>query len=163
KYVVFLSEGFADRLLLGTDDDAEIQEMDAAAASGKFWLVDSDNRYGNTKLSGDVEKMMEELRRADCVVESVDTGGLRAFGGGENGVKPASGQNSLFAIANGTGGELYRNFNDLSVAMNEMLKRTSVTYVLTYQPDGVKHDGEYHKLRVELKNAPRGTRVVYRP
>jgi VWFA-related protein len=162
KYVVFLSEGFQDRLFLGTDDDAEIQAMDMASTRGQIWNVDSDARYGNTKLSGDLEKMMEELRRADCVVESVDPGGLRAYGG-ENGIKPAAGQNSLFAIANGTGGELYRNFNDLSVAMNQMLKRTSITYVLTYQPEGVKHDGEYHKLRVELKNAPRGTRVVYRP
>ena len=162
KYVVFLSEGFNDKLLLGTEDDSEIQAMNEASVAGKPWLVDSDARYGNTKLSGELEKMLEELRRADCVVESVDPGGLRAFGG-DNGVKPATGQNTLFAIANGTGGELYRNFNDLSVAMNEMLKRTSVTYVLTYQPEGVKHDGEYHKLRVELKNAPRGTRVVYRP
>ncbi len=162
KYVVFLSEGFNDKLLLGTEDDAEIQAMNEASTAGKPWLVDSDARFGNTKLTGLLEKMLEELRRADCVVESVDPGGLRAFGG-ENGVKPATGQNTLFAIANGTGGELYRNFNDLSVAMNEMLKRTSITYVLTYQPEGVKHDGEYHKLRVELKNAPRGTRVVYRP
>jgi VWFA-related protein len=162
KYVVFLSEGFQDRLFLGTDDDAEIQEIDAAATSGQIWKVNSDIRYGNTKLATDIEKMTEELRRADCVVESVDPGGLRAFGG-ENGVKPASGQNGLFLMANSTGGELYRNFNDLSVAMNAMLKRTSVTYVLTYQPEGVKHDGEYHKLRVELKNAPRGARVVYRP
>ncbi|HEY2739107.1 MAG TPA: VWA domain-containing protein, partial [Thermoanaerobaculia bacterium] len=162
KYVVFLSEGFNDKLLLGTEDDAEIQAMNEASTAGKPWLVDSDARFGNTNLSGQLEKMLEELRRADCVVESVDPGGLRAFGG-ENGVKPATGQNTLFAIANGTGGELYRNFNDLSVAMNEMLKRTSITYVLTYQPEGVKHDGEYHKLRVELKNAPRGTRVVYRP
>jgi VWFA-related protein len=162
KYVVFLSEGFNDKLLLGTEDDAEIQAMNEASAAGQTWKVDSDARFGNTKLSGLLEKMLEELRRADCVVESVDPGGLRAFGG-ENGIKPATGQNTLFTIANDTGGELYRNFNDLSVAMNEMLKRTSVTYVLTYQPDGVKHDGEYHKLRVELKNAPRGTRVVYRP
>jgi len=162
KYVVFLSEGFNDKLLLGTEDDAEIQAMNEASVAGQPWKIDSDARFGNTKLSGLLEKMLEELRRADCVVESVDPGGLRAFGG-ENGVKPATGQNTLFAIANGTGGELYRNFNDLSVAMNEMLKRTSVTYVLTYQPEGVKHDGEYHKLRVELKNAPRGARVVYRP
>jgi VWFA-related protein len=162
KYVVFLSEGFSDRLFLGTDDDAEIQRMDAAATSGRPWEVNSDVRYGNTKLNGDLEKMMEELRRADCVVQAVDPGGLRAFGG-DNGIKPASGQNSLFMMANGTGGELYRNFNDLAVAMKEMLKRTSITYVLSYQPEGVKHDGDYHKLRVELKNAPRGTRVVYRP
>jgi hypothetical protein len=47
--------------------------------------------------------------------------------------------------------------------MGQMLRRTGVTYVLTYQPDEIKHDGEFHKLRVELKNAPRGARLVHRP
>jgi VWFA-related protein len=161
KYVVFLSEGFDNQLMLGSQDDAEILEMNEASARGQYWKVDSDARYGNTRLAGDVEKMIEELRRADCVVQAVDPGGLRAFGG-ENGIKPGSGQDSLFVIADGTGGELYRNYNDLSVAMSDVLKRTSVTYVLTYQPEGVKHDGTYRKLRVELKNA-RGMQVVYRP
>ena len=163
KYVVFLSEGFDNKLMLGSQDDDEMQAMSEASASGEYWKVNSDARYGNTKLSGDVEKMIEELRRADCVVQAVDPGGLRAFGG-ENGVKPgAGGQDSLFIMADGTGGELYRNYNDLSVAMHDMLTRTSVTYVLSYQPEGVKHDGAYRKLRVQLKNAPRGTQVVYRP
>jgi VWFA-related protein len=163
KYVVFLSEGFDNKLMLGSQDDDEIQAMNEASANGEYWKVNSDTRYGNTKLGSDVEKMIEELRRADCIVQAVDPGGLRAFGA-ENGVKPgAAGQDSLFIMANGTGGELYRNYNDLSVAMHDMLTRTSVTYVLSYQPEGVKHDGAYRKLRVELKSAPRGTQVVYRP
>jgi hypothetical protein len=66
-------------------------------------------------------------------------------------------------MAKGTGGELYEHYNDLSTAMGQMLRRTGVTYVLTYQPDEIKHDGEFHKLRVELKNAPRGARIVHRP
>ena len=163
KYVVFLSEGFDNKLMLGSQDDDEIQQMNEASANGEYWKVNSDARYGNTKLGGDVEKMIEELRRADCIVQAVDPGGLRAFGA-ENGVKPgAAGQDSLFIMADGTGGELYRNYNDLSVAMHDMLTRTSVTYVLSYQPEGVKHDGAYRKLRVELKNSPRGTQMVYRP
>jgi len=44
-----------------------------------------------------------------------------------------------------------------------MLRRTSVTYVLAIQPEGLLHDGSYHQIRVELKKAPRGTRVVHRP
>jgi hypothetical protein len=45
--------------------------------------------------------------------------------------------------------------------MDKMLERTSVTYVLSIQPD-VRRDGQYHKLRVELKDGKAG-RVVYRP
>ena len=66
-------------------------------------------------------------------------------------------------IADGTGGELYENFNDLSAAMAQMLKRTSVTYVLAFQPENIRRDGSYHRLRVEVKNTGRGTRVVHRP
>jgi hypothetical protein len=66
-------------------------------------------------------------------------------------------------MAKGTGGELYENYNDLSAAMGQMLRRTAVTYVLTFQPDNVKWDGSYRKLKVELKNAPRGARLVHRP
>ncbi|HEX6864168.1 MAG TPA: hypothetical protein VF414_15170, partial [Thermoanaerobaculia bacterium] len=51
--------------------------------------------------------------------------------------------------------------------MEQMLRRTSVTYVLAVQPEGLARDGAYHQIRVELRPngepAPRGTRVVHRP
>ncbi len=160
KHVLFLSEGFDSSLAIGTVDEAEIQEMDTFSVSGDVWNIDQDQRYGNTKASSDLEKMLEALRRADCVVQAVDIGGVRAAAGDLRAAR-AQGADGLFIMANSTGGELYQNFNDLGAAMEKMLDRTSVTYVLSFQPD-VKHDGKYHKLRVELKN-PAGARVVYRP
>jgi hypothetical protein len=123
-------------------------------------LESSDDSSGNTQAVNAVEKMLEELRRADCVIQAVDLGGLRA--GGEQGVTRAAGKDSLFTLARGTGGELFEGSNDLSAAVSGVLERTSLTYVLSFQPDKPKADGAYHKLRVELKNAPRGTRVAYR-
>jgi hypothetical protein len=35
--------------------------------------------------------------------------------------------------------------------------------VLAYQPEGLKLDGDFHRLRIELKGAPKGARVVHRP
>ena len=59
-------------------------------------------------------------------------------------------------MANSTGGEFYPQLQrPLGAAMEKVLDRTSVTYVLSFQPD-VKRDGQYHKLRVELKNPARG-------
>jgi len=66
-------------------------------------------------------------------------------------------------MAKGTGGELYESFNDLTVAFNQMLQRTSVTYVLAVEPDRLQPEGEYHRLRVELKKPLRGVRLVHRP
>jgi hypothetical protein len=94
------------------------------------------------------------------VVESVDIGGIRASADDLHAARNP-GTDGLFTIANGTGGELFGNSNNLAASMEKVLDRTSVTYVLTFQPD-VKRDGQYHKLRVELKN-PQAARVVYRP
>jgi VWFA-related protein len=161
KYVVLFSEGFDSSLFQGTANMDEQNTMAAASAAGAIWGVDSEQRYGSTKTTNDLEKMLEEFRRGDCVIQTVDIGGLRERGGSES--QWSGGRDSLFAIADGTGGELYENFNDLSAAMGQMLKRTSVTYVLAFQPEGLKRDGAYHRLRVELKDAPKGTRVVHRP
>ncbi len=160
KYVVYLSEGYDSRLIQGTTDQARVDEMAAASASGEMWKVDNEDRYGSTKTANDVEKMLEEMRRADCVVQAVDIAGLEA--GAELGNRRTGGKDSLLQMARGTGGELYENLNDLSSAMDKVLKKTSVTYVLTFQPEKLKTDGAYHKLKVELKNG-KGARIVHRP
>ncbi|HEV2845025.1 MAG TPA: VWA domain-containing protein [Thermoanaerobaculia bacterium] len=160
KNILFLSEGFDSALVMGTVDEAEIQAMENNALAGDVWNIDSDKRYGNTKAGNDLEKMFEALRRADCAVHAVDIGGVRSSPDDLRAAR-SKGADGLFLMARSTGGEMYQNFNDLAAAMDKTLERTSVTYVLSIQPD-VKPDGEYHKLRVELNN-DRGTRVVYRP
>lgn len=161
KYVVYLSEGFNAELVQGTTDVEKRQEMSTAAQEGRIWEVDSESMAGDSKTMNDVEKMLGEFKRSDCVIQAVDIAGLRAAG--DLGNRRTGGQDTLLNFAKSTGGELYENFNDLSTAMQQMLKKTSVTYVLAFQPDQLKADGEYRRLRVEVKNQPRGTRVVHRP
>lgn len=160
KHVVLLSEGVDSSLLLGTEDVGRMHEMSEASASGEFWRIDSDERFGNTASLSVMESMLEELRRSDATIHAVDIGGLRA--GPENADR-ARGEDSLFMMADGTGGELYRNFNDLGSVMEQMLDRTSVTYVLVFQPDDLPMDGSFHRIRVRLKGGPDGARVVHRP
>jgi VWFA-related protein len=160
KYVVYLSEGYDSRLLQGTADQSKLDDMATSSASGEIWDVDSEERYGSTKTANDVERMLEEFRRADCVIQAVDIGGLEA--GAEVGKRRVGGNDSLLQMAKGTGGELYENLNDLSSAMDKVLEKTSVTYVLAFQPEKLKLDGSYHKLRVELKDA-KGAHILHRP
>ena len=159
KYVMLLSPGFESAVILGNADEGEVLDMGTHSMRGDIWNIDSDERFGSTRVTNDLEQMLEALRRADCVVEAVDIGGVRA-----NPDDPHAalnpGADGLFTIADSTGGEYISNFNNLSLAMSKVLDRTSLTYVLSFQPD-VKRDGKYHKLRVELKN-PQGARVVYR-
>jgi VWFA-related protein len=167
KYVVYLSEGFDASLIAGKGPalSTDMQEIDQATANERIIAPTggsgSDEQFGDTRSLNSLEKMLDEFRRADCAIQAVDIGGLRA--GAEQGFQRKGGRDTLFNLAKSTGGELYENFNDLSAAMGQMLRRTGVTYVLSFQPDELKPDGSFHKLRVELKNAPRGARVVSRP
>jgi VWFA-related protein len=161
KEVVYLSQGYDSSILTGTTDDGEDRDMRNAAHEGAIWKVDSEKRFGSAAVAAEVDAMLQELRRADCVVQAVDIGGLRGATP-SLGYERKGGRESLFQMAHDTGGELYENFNDLGAAMGQMLERTGVTYVLTIEPP-VRPDGAWHDLRVELRRGPRGARVVHRP
>ncbi len=158
KYVVYLSEGFDSKILLG--EGGQDEDRSRAIESGELWDVSTDEMFGSGRLQNSLEKMLEEFRRADCTIQAVDIGRLRGQGEGPS---MAGGQEGLFAMAKGTGGELYRNFNDLGEAMGKMLEKTSVTYLLTFQPEDLLADGSYRPIKVRLQNAPRGARLVHRP
>ena len=165
KYVVYLSEGFDSTLITGTAGTEESQQtaQDRTINQlGSITNTDSGNEsFGDTRSQNAMEKMLDEFRRADCIIEAVDIGGLRA--GNDQGLQHVNGKEGLTNMARSTGGDFYQNFNDFSVALGQMVRRTGVTYVLSFQPDNLKPDNSFHKLRVELKNAPRGARVVARP
>jgi VWFA-related protein len=156
KHVVLFSEGFDGSLLTGTANVDEQLEM----AEGKALQdIDSTQRFGSTKTVSQVEEMLEQFRRADCIIQAVDVGGLRAGAVGH--AQWAGGKESLFLMARETGGELFENYNQLGAAVAKVLDRTSVTYVLAFQPD-VQRDGAYHRIRVDL-NGHKGMRVLHRP
>ena len=163
KYVVYLSQGFDSEFMLGTTDEETIRNNREAAVSGEREKIDSEQRFGDTRISSGLHRMLEEFRRADCVIESVDIGGIKA--GGDQDVRHAGGKDSLFLMARETGGDLFENTNDLGAAMETLLRRTSVTYVLSFQPTDLGAPGQVHELRVKLRDerASRGARVVYRP
>lgn len=151
KHVVYLSEGFDGRLLLGRQpaaDDRETQEDLKNITSGQLHLVDMDNIYGNTGLQVDMELMLEEFRRADVVIEAVDIGGLRADPVAAERARSV-GQDALFYLANDTGGNLYQDANDFGAQLERILKRSSVTYLVSFRPDEIEHDGSYHRLKVK--------------
>jgi VWFA-related protein len=163
KHVVLFSEGFDGKLLLGRSDtttnDARVDEVNAFL--GRVWMNDSDQRYGNTELQGDVKRMLEEFKRADCVIQAVDIGGLRTTAEAAGGRARSGGQEALFHLANETGGELFKDTNNLGSQLQSVLERTSVTYLLTFERSDLKLDGSYHRLRVKAK-LPQGARLSHR-
>jgi VWFA-related protein len=161
KYLVFLSEGFDASILEGTLDAAQQQEIREQSLDGEGWRTNPEERYGSTEVANAVERMLEEFRRADCSIQAVNIGGLRA--GADQGAPRLGGNESLLVMARGTGGDLYESYNDLGAAMGQMLQRTSVTYVLAVQPERSGPEGDFHRLRVELGKPVRGARLIHRP
>jgi VWFA-related protein len=164
KQVILFSEGIDSLLMLGRDPSSEEYETDTQnLLSGRIWMTDSDSRFGNTQMQNDLNRMLEEFRRADCVVHTIDIGGLRADVAGKPGATARpNGQEVLFFMANETGGELFRNANDFGEQLGRVLERSSVTYLLSFQRSDLPADGSYHKLRVRVRDLPPGARISHR-
>jgi len=161
KTVVYFSEGFDSRLLLGREDLGSDEAATEALniGLGNLHLIDNDKRYGNTSLQSAVNRMLEEFRRADCVIQAIDIGGLRAKSNATD-APPVSGQEGLFYLANETGGELFKDANNFREQLERVLQRSTVTYLLAFQRSDLKADGAYHRLRVKTRLP--GARLSYR-
>ncbi len=162
KQIIFFSEGFDSKILLGRTPDSEnllAQDDQLRVAQGQAYLVDSEATYGSTELQGDINKMLREFRRSDSVIQAVDIGGLRA--GADIRGRDNRGQEGLFYIANETGGELFKDANDLGSQLSRVMHRTAVTYLLSFQPDQVERNGEYRKLKIKV-NGHKPGRVAHR-
>lgn len=107
---------------------------------------------GSVGTLNELERVFKSLRQSGWSIQAINVAGYRVGMGNE----------SLFLLAFETGGESYENFLDPSEALNRMLVRTSVTYVLAIQPDELKADGGFHRLRVKLAQARPGVRLVHR-
>ena len=161
KHVVFLSEGFDNSILVGQQgldarEQQQILDRQLAVAAGRTAEVDNEELFGSSSAQSSMHQMLARFREANCTIQAVDVSGQVLS-------ESQSNRASLSMMANDTGGEMFANFGDLGDAMSEMLERTSVTYLLAFQPENLKYDGKFNKLRVRLKNAPRGTQVVHRP
>ncbi len=164
KHVVYFSEGFDGRLIFGraaSGDDPAVQEDMLNIGRGAYWMVDMDDIYGNAGLQSDVRVMLEEFRRNDAVIQAVDISGLTAGTAAAERIHSV-GQDALFYLANDTGGELYSEANDFGDQLLEVLDRSSVTYVLSFRPEGLMRDGSFRRLKVRVDDVPRGARVSHR-
>jgi len=163
KQVVYLSCGFDATALVG-ETGSQARQSSEALARGYFWVVDSDDRYGDTRLRAELREALEAFSRSDSVVHAVDLSGLSARGDGRfAGREPqrGTGHESLARIAEVSGGRLFKNTNDVGQALDEVLELSRHYYLLAFEPARVKGPGSFHKLEVKLKDK-KGRRVSHR-
>lgn len=161
KYVVYLSEGFDSELLYGqgTADLSSLQGQALTPSEQNLaGVLDSESLYGSGGVRNSVDEMLQEFRRSDCVIESVD---ISAFGAAGAGSSSLGSEGSLFYLANETGGDVFPGGSDLDEQLEVMLRRTAVTYLLTFQPSRIKQDGSYHRLKVKA-TLPAGAKLTHR-
>lgn len=101
---------------------------------------------GSAKFLRDLHKTFNKMRETDWMIQSVDAGGVRAHD------EQFNTTGSLVLLARETGGDIYQNFNNLGSAMESILERTGVTYLLVFQSPEIAQDGSFHPIKVKLKN-----------
>jgi VWFA-related protein len=141
KHLVLLSQGFDVTLMEVRVGGSEV------GSGGGGWLL------------REMNDMVAELRRSGWVIHGADLGGIADT---EAAAFASQTKGSLFFMADETGGVLVQNANDLAVGLEDVLERTSVTYLLTFQVAELPEDGVFHPIRVELVDGPRGAQVVHR-
>ncbi|MEM9597763.1 MAG: VWA domain-containing protein, partial [Acidobacteriota bacterium] len=112
-----------------------------------------DENAGARSLN-DLQGLVSRFQQGGWTVQAVDTGGA-----GDGGLAAGG---AFTSLARETGGEVFRNFGDLGTAMERMLDKTSVTYLLVFRADGVKADGAFHPIRVKLAGRSKGADLLHR-
>ncbi len=161
KQVIYLSGGFDNSLVFASSDQKDIDFINQAREHGEYWKIDQTKRFGSAPVQKKMSDMVQAFRRADCVIQAIDITGRRRLS--EEASLSGRGTDSLFYLAHETGGELIKNLDNIDQALSEIMKRTSVTYMLSFQPKDLRPDGKYHKLKVKLKDAPKKARLNHRP
>ncbi|MFN2441280.1 MAG: VWA domain-containing protein [Thermoanaerobaculia bacterium] len=163
KQIILLSDGFEASLLQGRENisSAESQADAAASLSGEVWKIDNDRRFGSSAAVGSLKQMAELFRRSDVVLHAIDIKGLRGNVDAREGLRGSSNE-SLFLIANPTGGEVFKNSNDVSRSFDDMLRQQEVIYILGFTPRTPGSSGKFHEVKVRLRDVP-GGRVIHKP
>jgi len=156
KDIIYLSEGFESRLLVGTRETEQEKEW---IITGDQWKIDSDRRFGNSAMQTRLDQMTALFRRSDCVIHAVDLSGIRTDADVTS-VTAASTENSLFEFAQGTGGEVLHNANDFRKDLSDVIRRTNLVYVLAFRPTRTGGEGKFHELKVKVHAS--GARVSAR-
>lgn len=164
KHVILLSEGFDPSLVQGRETSLSsgggTAQMDAAM-SGEVWKIDSDQTFGSAKSATQIREMGEIFKRSDVVLHAIDIKGVRS----DMSARSGFGRNShegLYLITKPTGGEVFKNVNDLESAFKKMVDQQSVIYLLGFKAQTGSTPGKFHPLEVKLENVPRGTRASHR-
>jgi VWFA-related protein len=117
-----------------------------------------------------IRSTVDNANRSNMQIYPVDTRGLVAMapGGNASQASPggrgmysgssmtrqmsdlASSQETLTTLSHDTGGALFQDSNNMSLAYHKVQEDTRIYYVLGYYSSNAREDGKYRKIRVEV-------------
>ncbi len=155
KQLILFSDGFDAKLVQGREKiNNDMRAENDAVASGELWRVDDDKRFGSAGSLSLLGRMAELFRRSDVVMHAVDIEGVRVQNDTAHGAGGVSNE-SLFLLSQPTGGDVFRNSNDIKSDLDRLLHQQEVVYLLGFQAPA-SSPGKPHTLRVKLVNVPGG-------
>src|ERR1017187_3719522 len=128
--------------------------------------------FSPTEYQSDRSEILDRAIRANVVINSLDARGLwvdQMFEASQHGAstqafltlkqqydhQTALAQSDVLAeMADGTGGSLFENNNDLDQGMRELAGAPEYHYVIGFAPQNLKLDGSFHSLKVTVKTTP---------
>lgn len=135
------------------------------------------NKYGTSRqksFTAEVERTARLFSDANMAVYPVDVRGVftvarygadmgqRARRSLDDPYNPfhADNRDAMKMLADGTGGVMFKDTNDLTRALRQAIDDAEVTYTLGFYPDSETLDGKYHDLQVKV--ARKGLDVRHR-
>jgi VWFA-related protein len=158
KHVVFLSPGFNATILHGISTRRNYGDVRTGPVASLASLHQNSGSSlelsPNAALMAQLRLMTEQFAKSGVFLDAVDTAGLRPF-------QTLFDNESLYALTRDTGGTVIDRRNDLSAALQLLIDRQRVVYVLGFVPP---NSGKAtNRVNVKLVNVPRGASVSFRP
>ena len=150
KYVLLLSEGIDSKYITGAGLE-QFDEDFEKLATGRVEEINTDTRFGRPELRDMLMNGLSGAAASDVVIHALDVSGLGGEAGGPTGRGEGGGQDTLFLMANETGGKFYKNVNDLRAPLASIAKETSSYYLLGFNPADLERKGRFRKIKVEVK------------
>jgi VWFA-related protein len=156
------------KVALGVLKDV-VRRMSASPGQRTVVLVSPGFFIPNNQRPEEIE-VLDRAIRANVIISSLDARGLYVTGPGSDvSQRPLTqstqvqkdsyqresnlaSSGTLGELADGTGGTLFQNSNDLQAGFKRVAAAPEFIYILGFSPQNLKLDGNYHSLKVTLKN-----------
>jgi VWFA-related protein len=158
KHVVLLSRGFDASVMHGITGPLRQGDIRTGPVTAltrlNSSLASALTSAPNATLMTQLRQMTEEFTKACVFLHAIDTAGLRSM-------QTAYDNESLYALARDTGGTVIDRRNNLTSALQVLIDRQRVVYVLGFRPPA--GGAETNSIKVKLTGAPNGARATFRP